>query len=64
MDSARETFSTPRLIEFTSIKELTTQTGHGPKDWALVIVKELTDNALDACEEAGIASVDHDNRRG
>jgi DNA topoisomerase VI subunit B len=54
---ARETFSTSRLIEFVSRKELTAQTGHGPEDWPLVVLKELTDNALDACEEAGIAPV-------
>ena len=38
-------------------KELTAQTGHEVGEWPLVIVKELFDNALDACEEAGIAPV-------
>jgi hypothetical protein len=33
------------------------QIGHGIDEWPLVIFKELTDNALDACEEAGIAPV-------
>lgn len=51
----RTTFRTSRLLDFASTKELTAQTGHPPADWALVVVKELVDNALDACEEAGIA---------
>jgi Histidine kinase-, DNA gyrase B-, and HSP90-like ATPase len=53
----RTTFSTSRLLDFCSEKELTAQTGHDSDDWPLVIVKELADNALDACEEAGIAPV-------
>jgi DNA topoisomerase VI subunit B len=48
-------FKTSRLAEFCSRKELTNQTGHGVEDWLLVILKELVDNAIDACEEAGIA---------
>lgn len=51
----RATFRTSRLLDFASSKELTAQTGHPPEDWPLVVVKELLDNALDACEEAGIA---------
>jgi DNA topoisomerase VI subunit B len=51
----RATFTTSRLLDFFSEKELTAQTGHGPAQWPLVILKELTDNALDACEEAGTA---------
>jgi DNA topoisomerase VI subunit B len=43
------------LADFCSEKELTTQTGHAKSEWPLVVLKELTDNALDACEEAGIA---------
>ena len=50
---ARETFRTSRLLEYFSEKELTLQTGHEPERWAEVVVKELIDNALDACEEAG-----------
>jgi hypothetical protein len=49
----RVTFRTSRLLDFCSQKELTAQTGHPPAEWPLVIVKELIDNALDACEEAG-----------
>jgi DNA topoisomerase VI subunit B len=51
----RHVFTTSRLLEFCSVKELTAQTGHGPNDWPRVVVKELVDNALDACEEHGIA---------
>ena len=32
----RTTFSTSRLLEFCSQKELTAQTGHEPDDWPLV----------------------------
>ena len=55
----RTTFSTSRLLEFCSRKELVAQTGHEPDDWPLVIIKELIDNGLDAAEEAGIAPVIH-----
>jgi Histidine kinase-, DNA gyrase B-, and HSP90-like ATPase len=51
----RTTFQTSRLLDFCSRKELIAQTGHQPDDWPLVVLKELVDNALDACEEAGIA---------
>jgi DNA topoisomerase VI subunit B len=51
----RETFKTSRLLEFCSQKELVAQTGHRVEDWPLVVLKELFDNVLDACEEAGIA---------
>ena len=51
----RETFTTSRLLEFTSRKELELQSGQPAELWPLVVFKELPDNALDACEEAGIA---------
>lgn len=51
----RTAFSTSRLLDFVSEKELTLQCGYGPHHWPLVAVKELVDNALDACEEQGIA---------
>jgi DNA topoisomerase VI subunit B len=50
----RVTFRTSRLLDFASKKELTAQTGHRPDAWPLVILKELVDNALDACEDAGV----------
>ncbi len=51
---ARQTFSTSRLLDFVSEKELTFQCGFPRQDWPLVAVKELIDNALDACEEQDI----------
>jgi DNA topoisomerase VI subunit B len=50
----RTTFRTSRLLEYFSEKELRVQTGHDPERWPEVIVKELLDNALDACEEANV----------
>ena len=50
----RTTFRTSRLMEFCSEKELRAQTGHSPAEWPLVILKELVDNSIDACEEANI----------
>jgi hypothetical protein len=55
----RTTFSTSRLLEFCSRKELVAQTGHEPDDWPLVIIKELIENSLDSAEEAGVAPVIH-----
>jgi DNA topoisomerase VI subunit B len=52
---ARATFATSRLLEFCSQKELVLQTGHPVEQWPLVVLKELVDNALDACEEIGFA---------
>ena len=51
----RTAFHTNRLMDYCSVKELISQTGHDVKDWPLVVVKELTDNGLDACEDATIA---------
>jgi Histidine kinase-, DNA gyrase B-, and HSP90-like ATPase len=50
----RKTFSISRLAEFVSESELVKQIGHPVRDWPLVIVKELVDNALDEAEEAGL----------
>jgi DNA topoisomerase VI subunit B len=51
----RVAFRVSRLMEFCTQRELQTQTGHAVDDWPLVVVKELIDNALDACEEAEVA---------
>ena len=51
----RVPFTVSRLMEFCSRKELVNQTGHDVHEWPLVVVKEFLDNALDHCEEAGIA---------
>src|SRR5262245_37496841 len=53
----RVPFAVSRLMEFCTKRELTNQTGHYEYDWPLVIAKEMADNGLDACEEAGIAPV-------
>ena len=47
----RKTFCTSREMDFLSETELCAQTGHYRQEWPAVIVKELLDNALDACEE-------------
>jgi DNA topoisomerase VI subunit B len=44
-------------MEFCNRRELVNQTGHDVWQWALVVGKELTDNALDEAEEAGVAPV-------
>jgi DNA topoisomerase VI subunit B len=51
----RVAFRVSRLMEFCTKRELQNQTGHSVHDWPLVALKELMDNALDACEEAEIA---------
>jgi hypothetical protein len=51
----RTAFRTSRLLEFLSRKELTAQIGYPVREWPLVLVKELLDNSIDACEEAGLA---------
>lgn len=47
-------FATNRVMDFFSEKELISQTAHQVEEWPLVAIKELVDNALDACEEAGV----------
>jgi hypothetical protein len=51
----RTTFRTSRQLDFLSARELTLQCGYGVDAWPLVVLKELLDNALDACEEQTIA---------
>jgi hypothetical protein len=53
----RVAFETSRLMEFCTRRELENQTAHRMEDWPRVVIKELIDNALDACEEAEIAPV-------
>ena len=50
----RTTFSTSRLLEFFTRKELSMQIGDQVSWWPIALVKELIDNALDACETAGV----------
>lgn len=51
----RETFTVSREMEFFQERELTAQVGIDRRRWPFVILKELMDNALDACETAGVA---------
>jgi Histidine kinase-, DNA gyrase B-, and HSP90-like ATPase len=53
----RVAFTISRLVEYCSEKELVAQTGHESYEWPRVIIKELVDNAIDACEEAEVAPV-------
>jgi hypothetical protein len=53
----RVAITTSRLMEFCTEKELVAQTGHESHKWPRVVVKELLDNSIDACEEAEIAPV-------
>src|SRR5262249_13640266 len=47
----RSTLRTSRLLDFASEKELVAQTGHVVDQWPQVILKELTDNGQDSCED-------------
>lgn len=51
----RQAFSVSRAAEYFDAKELATLTGQPWTRFAAVILKELTDNALDAAEAAGTA---------
>ena len=51
---ARTAFTTDRMMEFFTEPELTTQIGYGKKLWPVVLVKELIDNSLDACESTDV----------
>ena len=53
----RVAFTTSQLMEFCTEKELVAQTGHESYQWLRVIAKELVDNGIDGCEEAGVAPV-------
>jgi DNA topoisomerase VI subunit B len=53
----RVDFRVSRLMEFCTRRELQNQTGHSVEEWPLVVLKELIDKSLDACEEAEIAPV-------
>ncbi len=50
----RATFTTNRAMEFFTEKELQMRIGYSKHLWSVVLLKELIDNALDACENAGI----------
>jgi DNA topoisomerase VI subunit B len=50
----RTTFQMSRVLEFFSEKELQMQIGFSRGAWPIALLKELMDNALDACETASI----------
>src|SRR5690242_18309423 len=51
----RTMFEISRAAEYFDAKELQAQTGQTADQFASVVVKELVDNGLDACETAGVA---------
>jgi DNA topoisomerase VI subunit B len=51
----RTAFETSRLLEFFTEKELAMQLEVGRAQWPIALLKELIDNALDACEAAQVA---------
>lgn len=53
----REAFELSRAMEFFNERELTAQIGHSLARWPVALLKELLDNALDACESANIPPV-------
>ena len=54
---ARTVFETSQAAEYFTVRELQAQTGQPRERFAAVALKELVDNALDACETAGIAPI-------
>ncbi len=51
----RTTFKTSRAAQYVEARALTSMTGQAIGKFADVVTKELMDNALDACETAGVA---------
>ncbi len=51
----RHAFTQSRMMDFFTRKELAMQIGQDPDAWGRALLKEVVDNALDACEAAGIA---------
>jgi hypothetical protein len=51
----RTTFKTSRAAQYLETRALTSMTGQAVGRFADVVAKELMDNALDACETAGVA---------
>src|SRR5215208_3525371 len=53
--TTEKTFKTSRAAQYVEARALTAITGQGEGKFADVVVKELMDNALDACETSGVA---------
>ena len=51
---ARQVFSVSRAADFLETRALVSQTGQPESRFGDVVAKELLDNALDACETAGV----------
>src|SRR5262245_40053959 len=51
----RTTFEMSRALEFFTERELQMQFGFSRALWPIARTKELVDNALDACETAGVS---------
>jgi hypothetical protein len=50
----RTTFKHSRAAQYVDARQLQAMTGQPKRKFAAVVVKELMDNALDACETAGV----------
>jgi DNA topoisomerase VI subunit B len=55
---ARVPFTTSRELEFFTESELTTQIGYRKGLWPIVLIKELIDNAIDACETTATGAIE------
>jgi DNA topoisomerase VI subunit B len=55
---ARVAFTTSRELEFFTESELTTQIGYRKELWPLGLIKELIDNAIDACETSATGAIE------
>src|SRR5262245_19638511 len=53
----RTTFDMSRAAEYFTVRELQAMTGQPQQRFVAVVLKELLDNAIDACETAGVAPV-------
>src|SRR5262249_10923303 len=54
----RFAFKTSRALDFFSESDLTAQMGHVKERWPLVLIKELIDNSVDACETAATKAIE------
>lgn len=50
-ESGRRMLERKRSLDYVTLQGLTVQTGCDPEDLDIFVLKELVDNALDACEE-------------
>src|SRR5262245_17814523 len=53
----RSTFEMSLAAEYLTVRELQAMTGQPQQRFVAVVLKELLDNAIDACETAGVAPV-------